>query len=149
MGGFGGALKNISIGYASAAGKLWLHTAGSSRTGWMATDQNSFLESMAESAKSIVDQVNGNILYINVLNHMSVDCDCNGNPTAPSMADIGIVASLDPVAIDQASVDLATASEDSADLIERIASRNGMLTLEHAESLGIGSRQYELVKINP
>jgi len=147
MGGFGGALKNISIGYASAAGKMWIHSAGSSRTSFRAADQNAFLESMAESAKSITDRVNGNILYINVMNHLSVDCDCNGRPTPPTMADIGILASLDPVALDQASIDLVYAAPDSSDLIERIESRNGLLTIDHAEKIGIGSKAYQLIRL--
>jgi len=147
MGGFGGALKNLSIGYASSAGKSWIHTAGKSRTGFMGGDQNSFLESMAEAAKSIIDSSNGRILYINVMNHLSVDCDCNGRPAAPAMADIGILASLDPVALDQACIDLVYSAPDSKDLIQRIESRNGLLTIEYAESIGIGSRTYELIKL--
>ena len=147
MGGFGGALKNISIGYASREGKNWIHSAGRSRTGSAGTEQNAFLESMAEAAKSIVDSVNGRILYINVMNHLSVDCDCNGRPTPPTMADIGILASLDPVALDQACIDLVYSAPDSKDLIERIESRNGLLTIEHAAALGVGSKTYELVKL--
>ena len=147
MGGFGGALKNLSIGYASAAGKMWLHSAGKNRTSFVAADQNAFLESMAESAKSIIDKVNGRILYINVLNHLSVDCDCVGNPADPTMADIGILASLDPVALDQASVDLVYAAPDSRDLIERIESRNGLLTIDHAANLGVGNKMYELIRL--
>ena len=143
-GGFGGALKNMSIGYASPAGKAWIHSAGKSKTSMRGGDQNSFLESMAEAAKSISDAVNGNILYINVMNYLSVDCDCNGNPADPSMTDIGILASLDPVALDQACVDLVYAADDGKDVIERIESRNGLLTLEHAENIGLGSRTYNL-----
>jgi uncharacterized Fe-S center protein len=100
MGGFGGALKNMSIGYASPAGKAWIHSAGKSRANPWGGDQNSFLESMAEAAKAVSDASGGRILYINVMNHLSVDCDCNGKPAVPSMADIGILASLDPVALD-------------------------------------------------
>jgi len=147
MGGFGGALKNLSIGYASSAGKNWIHTAGRSRTSMSGGDQNAFLESMAEAAKSIVDSANGRILYINVMNHLSVDCDCNGRPAVPTMADIGILASLDPVALDQACVDLVYAAPDSRDLIQRIESRNGLLTIEHAASIGIGSKIYDLIKL--
>ena len=147
MGGFGGALKNLSIGYASAAGKMWLHSAGKNRTSFVAADQNAFLESMAESAKSIIDKVNGRILYINVLNHLSVDCDCVGNPADPTMADIGILASLDPVALDQASINLVYSAPDSSDLIERIESRNGLLTIDHAANLGVGSKTYELIRL--
>ena len=147
MGGFGGALKNLSIGYASSTGKNLIHTAGRSRTSFMGGDQNAFLESMAEAAKSIVDSANGRILYINVMNHLSVDCDCNGRPAVPTMADIGILASLDPVALDQACIDLVYSAPDSRDLIQRIESRNGLLTIDHAASIGIGSKIYELVKL--
>jgi len=147
MGGFGGALKNLSIGYASATGKNWIHSAGRSKTSMWGGDQNAFLESMADSAKSITDRTTGRILYINVMNHMSVDCDCNGRPTAPTMADIGILASLDPVALDQACVDLVFAAPDGKDLIQRIESMNGLLTIERAEELGIGSKTYELIRL--
>jgi uncharacterized Fe-S center protein len=147
MGGFGGALKNMSIGYASSAGKMWIHSAGKSRTSFAAAEQNAFLESMAESAKSIADRVNGRILYINVMNHLSVDCDCNGRPAPPTMADIGILASLDPVALDQASIDLVYAAPDSKDLVERIESRNGLLTIDHAEKLGMGNKAYQLIRL--
>jgi uncharacterized Fe-S center protein len=148
MGGFGGAIKNMSIGYASAAGKSWIHSAGRSRsTGWQSRDQNAFLESMAEAAKTIADFSRNRILYINVMNHLSVDCDCLSRPAPPTMADIGILASLDPVALDQACVDLVFAAEDGKDLIERIRSRNGILTLEHAENIGLGSRAYNLIKL--
>ena len=147
MGGYGGALKNLSIGYASSAGKSLIHTAGRSRSGIGGGDQNSFLESMAEAAKTITDKANGRILYINVMNHLSVDCDCSGRPAAPTMADIGILASLDPVALDQACIDLVYSAPDSKNLIARIESRNGLLTISHAETLGIGSRKYELIKL--
>ena len=147
MGGFGGALKNLSIGYASSKGKSWIHTGGTSTSGIMG-DQNTFLESMAEAAKSVVDSAGDDILYINVMNHLSVDCDCDSNPADPTMADIAILASLDPVALDQACVDLVYAAPDGQDLIERIESRNGILTIEHAEKIGLGSREYELVNID-
>ena len=147
MGGFGGALKNLSIGYASTAGKNWIHTAGRSRTSMSGGNQNAFLESMAEAAKSIVEAANGRILYINVMNHLSVDCDCNGRPAAPTMADIGILASLDPVALDQACIDLVYAASDSGDLIQRIESRNGLLTIEHAAAIGVGKKNYEFIKL--
>lgn len=147
MGGFGGALKNMSIGYGSARGKAWIHSAGKSLTNPWSGAQNSFLESMAEAAKAVSDAAGGKILYINVMNHLSVDCDCNGNPTAPTTADIGILASLDPVALDQACVDLVYAAPDGQDLIERIESRNGLLTIDHAEAIGLGSKAYELVKL--
>nr|AGS52224.1 ferredoxin [uncultured bacterium contig00056] len=148
MGGFGGALKNLSIGYASSAGKNWIHSGGKSKTS-MRGAQDDFLESMAEAAKSVVDANKGRILYINVMNHLSVDCDCNGKPAAPTMADIGILASLDPVALDQACVDLVYAAKDSADLIQRIESRNGLLTIEHAQKIGLGSKEYLLINIEP
>jgi uncharacterized Fe-S center protein len=140
MGGFGGALKNLSIGYASSAGKAWIHTAGKSKTSMRGGDQNSFLESMAEAAKAVVDANRGKILYINVMNHLSVDCDCSSSPAAQTMAHIGILASLDPVALDQACVDLVYAAKDGKDLIARIESRNGLLTIEHAEKIGVGSK---------
>jgi uncharacterized Fe-S center protein len=148
MGGFGGALKNISIGYASSGGKSWIHSAGKTKnTGWRSNDQNAFLESMAEAAKSVIDQTQGNILYINVMNHLSVDCDCLSRPAAPTMADIGILGSLDPVALDQACVDLVFAARDGQDIVRRIEGRNGLLILEHAQRIGIGSRTYELRRL--
>ena len=111
-------------------------------------DQDAFLESMAEAGKSVVDALDGNILYINVMNRLSVDCDCDGSPVEPDMHDIGILASYDPVALDQACIDLVYAAEDGHSLIDRIESRNGLHTLEHAEAIGLGSREYELVSID-
>jgi len=149
MGGFGGAVKNISIGFASSAGKSWIHSGGKTKnTGFRSSDQNAFLESMAEAAKSIQDRYPGKMLYINVMNHLSVDCDCLSRPAPPTMADIGILASLDPVALDKACVDLVYAASDSKDLVQRIESRNGMLTLDHAEKIGVGSKTYRLVRID-
>lgn len=148
MGGFGGVIKNMSIGIASQEGKCLIHTAGASRTSPWGGDQDDFLESMAEAAKGVADYMGENILYINVMNNLSVDCDCDNSPAAPTMADIGILASLDPVALDQACVDLVYAAPDGQDLIERMESRNGIHTLEHAEEIGLGSRQYELVNID-
>ncbi|MBP9676072.1 MAG: DUF362 domain-containing protein [Anaerolineaceae bacterium] len=148
MGGFGGVIKNMSIGIASSAGKCLIHSAGASSTSIWGGDQDSFLESMAEAAKGVADYLGENILYINVMNNLSVDCDCDSNPAAPTMADIGILASLDPVALDQACVDLVYAAPDGADLIERMESRNGIHTLEHAAAIGLGSRVYELVPID-
>ena len=107
-----------------------------------------FFESMEEAGKSVVDYLDGNILYINVMNRLSVDCDCDGSPAEPDMHDIGILASFDPVALDQACVDLVYAAEDGDSLIQRIESRNGLHTLEHAEAIGLGSREYELVNID-
>ena len=153
MGGFGGALKNISIGIASSGGKAWIHTAG--RTSDPAQlwnnlpEQDDFLESMAEASKAVIDHIGDNILYINVANKLSVDCDCNGNPEAPKMADLGILASLDPVALDRACVDMVFNSTDPGkeDLIERINSRHGTHILDHAEKLGIGSQKYRIVTL--
>jgi uncharacterized Fe-S center protein len=148
MGGFGGALKNMSIGYASSAGKSWIHSSGKTKsTGWRSNDQNSFLESMAEAAKSVADLYKGRSLYISVMNNLSVDCDCVSRPAKPTMADIGILASLDPVALDKACVDLVYAAKDGKDLIARIESRNGLLTIDHAERIGLGSKAYRMVKL--
>lgn len=149
MGGFGGAIKNISIGIASSEGKSLIHSGGTRRSGFSG-EQDAFLESMAEAAKSVSDRLdNGqNIMYINVMNHLSVDCDCDGSPAEPDMHDIGILASTDPVALDQACVDLIYAAKDGQSLIKRIESRNGIHTLEHAEAIGLGSRTYELVSLD-
>ena len=152
MGGFGGALKNISIGIASSTGKCWIHTAGKTKTDiWKnIAPQDDFLESMAEAAKAVIDHCGDRILYINVANNLSVDCDCDSNPEEPKMGDIGILASLDPVALDRACTDLVRSSDDEGKvhLIERIDSRHGMHTLDHAESLGLGSQEYELVLLD-
>ena len=147
MAGFGGAIKNISIGIASAEGKSHIHSDGTGGSMWGGS-QDAFLESMAEAGKSVVDALDGNILYINVMNRLSVDCDCDGSPAEPDMRDIGILASYDPVALDQACVDLVYAAEDGQSLVNRIESRNGLHTLEHAEDIGLGSRDYELVSID-
>ena len=152
MGGFGGAVKNMSIGIASSSGKAWIHTAGKTKTDiWNNTaEQDDFLESMAEAAKAVADHCGDKILYINVANKLSVDCDCDSDPEEPKMGDIGILASLDPVALDRACTDLVRASDDpgKADLIERIDSRHGMHTLDHAEAIGLGTQQYQLVKLD-
>lgn len=147
MAGYGGAIKNISIGIASSSGKSHIHTGGNGGSMWSA-DQDSFLESMAEAGKSVSDYLDGNILYINVMNRLSVDCDCDGNPAEPDMHDIGILASFDPVAVDQACIDLVYGAKDGKSLIKRIESRNGLHTLEHAEKIGLGSRKYQLVNID-
>ena len=147
MAGFGGAIKNISIGIASSEGKTHIHTGGRGGSMWSA-DQDAFLESMAEAGKSVVDYLDGNILYINVMNRLSVDCDCDGNPSEPDMHDIGILASFDPVAVDQACIDLVYGAEDGGSLVKRIESRNGLHTLEHAQDIGLGSREYQLVSID-
>lgn len=148
MAGFGGAVKNISIGFGSGEGKLWIHSGGQSRTSF-GGEQNAFLESMADAAKSVSDYMgNGSrMAYVNVMNNLSVDCDCDGHAAAPEMADIGILASTDPVALDQACIDLVYSAPDSAALIERIESRNGLHTLEAAEEIGLGSRTYRLVEL--
>lgn len=153
MGGFGGALKNMSIGVSSSAGKAWIHSAGKTKVPeemWAnLPEQNHFLESMAEADSSVIDYMKGNIIYINVINNLSVDCDCDSNPEAPCMADIGIVGSLDPVAIDKASLDFIYNSDDSGrdHFIERVESRHGIRTIEHAEELGIGTTNYEIIEI--
>lgn len=153
MGGFGGALKNISIGIASSEGKTYIHTAGKTDKPeelWAnLPEQDAFLESMADAAKAVINHTGDHILYINVANKLSVDCDCDGNPHAPEMGDLGILASLDPVALDRACVDMVFNSDDpgKSALIERINSRNGTHILDAAEELGIGKQQYKLVTI--
>ena len=147
MAGFGGALKNISIGMASREGKLLIHSAGTNRTSWSSARTPDFLESMADACKAVL-AAQPNMLFVNVMNNLSVDCDCDSNPAPPKMADIGILASADPVALDQACVDLIYASnDDNADLIARMESRDGVHVLKSAELLGVGSRTYELVEI--
>lgn len=154
MGGFGGAIKNMSIGIASSNGKAWIHSAGKTRVpaeAWKnLPEQDDFLESMAEAAKAVADHCGDRILYISVANNLSVDCDCDASPEEPRMGDIGILASLDPVALDRACTDLVRSSEDpgKVHLIERIDSRHGMHTLDHAEALGMGSQKYELVELD-
>lgn len=154
MGGFGGAIKNISIGIASRNGKAYIHSAGKTLdpdSMWkMLPEQDLFLESMAEAAKAVADHAGDRILYINVANNLSVDCDCNGNPEAPQMGNIGILASLDPVALDRASVDMVLNSSDPGKeaLIERINSRHGQHTLEYGEQIGLGSQKYRVVDLD-
>ena len=145
MAGFGGAIKNISIGFGSAKGKGWIHSGGTSLTSIWGGEQNAFLESMADAAKAVDIYMGDNIVYISVLNRLSVDCDCDGNPAEPDMHDIGILASTDPLAIDQAAIDMIYAMPDSASLVRRIESRNGLHTLEAGEQNGLGSRYYRLV----
>ena len=148
MGGFGGALKQLSIGVASSYGKAYIHGAGDPAAIWSA-DHDSFLRSMADAAKSVVDFFKGEAVYVNVMKNMSVDCDCCAVAEDPCIADIGILVSLDPVAIDQACLDLVYACDDprKGHLIERIESRNGALTVEAAAELGSGSREYELIEV--
>ena len=151
MAGFGGAIKNISIGLASSEGKAWIHSGGTSRANIWGGEQDAFLESMAEAGKSVSDALGRGerIAYVNVMNRLSIDCDCDGNPAEPDMHDIGILASLDPVALDQACIDLIYEQRDGdgASLVNRVESRNGLHTLAHAEEIGLGSRTYELVSI--
>ena len=148
MGGYGGALKQLSIGIASSFGKAYIHGAGEPEKIWTA-DHNAFLESMADAALSVVDYFGGKAAYINVMKNMSVDCDCCAVAEDPCMSDIGILASLDPVAIDKACLDLVYASDDPGrdHLIERIESRNGILTVDAAEELGVGTKEYELIEL--
>ena len=148
MAGFGGAIKNISIGIGSAEGKCLIHTAGSSHTSPWGGEQNDFLESMAEAGKSVADALDGNILYISVMNHLSIDCDCNGNPAEPDIHDIGILASADPVALDQACVDLIYQAEGKEALVNRMEGRNAEHVLEHGEAIGLGNRSYQLISID-
>ncbi len=148
MGGYGGAIKQLSIGVASSFGKAYIHGAGVPEEIWTA-DHDSFLESMADAAASVIDFFKGNVIYVNVMKNMSVDCDCCAVAEDPCMADIGILASLDPIAIDQACLDLVYASDDPGrdHLLERIESRNGVHTIEAAAEVGYGSREYVLVEV--
>jgi uncharacterized Fe-S center protein len=155
MGGFGGALKNISIGIASGDGKMWIHTAGSVKKAGnfdaaFKIPQDSFLESMAEAASTIVDYEKDKHAFINVMCDLSIDCDCDSNPHAPEMKNIGILGSLDPVALDQACIDLVYNSNDQgkASLIHRIEEKHGIHTIEEATRLGVGSRKYELIDMD-
>lgn len=148
MGGYGGALKQLSIGVASSYGKAYIHGVGDPDMFWE-SDHDQFLESMADAARSVIDYFDGNILYINVMKNMSVDCDCCAKAEDPCIADIGILASTDPVAIDKACIDLVYACNDKGKdhLIERIESRNGIHTIDAAVELNCGSTEYELIKI--
>ncbi len=149
MGGYGGALKQLSIGIASSYGKAYIHGAGNVKKIW-SSDHDAFLESMADAALSVVEHFGGNAAYINVMKNMSVDCDCCAVAEDPCMKDIGILASLDPVAIDQACIDLVYAAKDDPGqkhFLERVESRNGVHTIEAAAALGVGVREYELVEL--
>ena len=152
MGGYGGALKQLSIGCASSAGKTLIHTAGATNDQTKLWDnlpeQDRFLEAMADAAESVVNHFKNNIVYINVMKNLSVDCDCDGNASAPCMEDIGVLASTDPITVDQACLDLVYNSTDSGKdkLIERIESRHGVHTVEAASELGFGEREYELIE---
>lgn len=149
MGGYGGALKNISIGIASSHGKAYIHGVKDVNAMWTA-DHDSFLECMADAAKSVVEYMHGKMAYVNIMCNMSVDCDCCAVAADPKIKDIGILSSLDPVALDQACLDLVYASDDEgkADLIERIESRHGVHTIEAAAEIGVGSREYELIDMD-
>ena len=147
MAGFGGAIKNISIGFGSAKGKGWIHSGGTSFTNIWGGERDAFLEAMADAAKAVDSTMGDQIVYISVLNRLSVDCDCDGSPEEPDMHDIGILASIDPLAIDQAAIDLVYAMPDSGSLVARIESRNGLHTLDAAEAVRLGSRNYKLVII--
>ena len=148
MGGYGGALKQLSIGVASSYGKAYIHGAGDPKQLWTA-DHDSFLESMADAASSVVEYFKGNAVYINVMKNMSVDCDCCEVAEDPCLADMGVLASTDPIAIDQACIDLVYGCDDpgKAHFLERVESRNGVHTIEAAAALGFGSREYELVEV--
>ena len=154
MGGFGGALKQLSIGCASSAGKAWIHSAGTNKDQYTLWNnlppQDYFLESMADAASAVVDYFKGNMAFINIMCNMSVDCDCCAVAEDPCMKDIGILASLDPIAIDQACIDLVKKSNDPGKehFLERVNSRNGIHTIEAANKLGFGTREYELINID-
>ena len=150
MAGLGGAIKNVAIGMSSASGKVLVHTAGTSTTGsiWY-DDQDAWLEALPEMVTAVRDYVGAeNIVYVSVMNRLSVDCDCDGNPAEPDMHDIGILASYDPVALDQACVDLVYAAPDGASLVARMERQHGIHALEHGEEIGLGSRTYELVNLD-
>ena len=156
MGGYGGVLKNASIGVASTAGKAYIHSAGytdDARLAWShIEDQDGFLESMAAAAQAVHNYMGGRVIYINVMNNMSVDCDCDGSPEEPMLKDMGIMASLDPVALDWACVQMvmnhkATTGDDNAPLIERINSRHGTHTIDWAERIGLGTKNYKIIKL--
>jgi len=156
MGGYGGVLKNASIGVASTAGKAYIHSSGYTQDPvdtWNHTEnQDGFLESMAAAAQAVHNYMGGRVIYINVMNNMSVDCDCDGSPEAPKLKDMGIMASLDPVALDWACVQMvmnhkAKAGDDNAPLVERINSRHGIHTIDWAEHIGLGSKNYVIVKL--
>ena len=147
MAGFGGAIKNISIGFGSSMGKVWIHSGGTKKTGGIWGEQDPFLEAMADAAKGVDQRMGDNILYISVMHRLSVACDCDGNPAEPDMHDIGILASTDPLAIDQAAIDLVYAMPDSGSLRRRIERQNGLYTLEVGARNGLGSRNYRLAVI--
>ncbi|MDR0940272.1 MAG: DUF362 domain-containing protein [Mediterranea sp.] len=150
MAGFGGAIKNISIGIASAKGKAWIHSGGTSERNPWGGRQEAFLKAMAEAGKSVSDAMGQGkrMAYINVMNRLSIDCDCDGHPAEPDIHDIGVLASTDPVALDQACMDLIDKAEGNESFVKRVANRDGMLTVRHADKLGLGTRVYKLVLID-
>ena len=150
MAGFGGAIKNVAIGMSSASGKVLVHTAGERTTGGIFyRNQDAWLEALPEMVAGVRDYVGEeNIVYVNVMNRLSVDCDCDGNPSEPDMRDIGILASYDPVALDQACVDLVYAAADGASLIARMERQHGIRALEHGEEIGLGNRDYRLISVD-
>lgn len=149
MAGYGGALKNISIGFASRMGKSWIHSGGTSKTNPWGGQQDPFLDSMADASAAVINYVGAdNMIYINVLNRISIDCDCNGTPAEPDIHDIGILVSTDPVAIDQAGIDMISNAPGNEALLNRIQQQNGLRTIESAHAHGLGSRQYKLVDLD-
>lgn len=153
MGGFGGVLKNQSIGFASTAGKFYIHSAGETSERWVTAEQDAFLESMAAAAQAVADYFGKNIVYINVMNNMSVDCDCDGTPDKPRLSDIGILASTDPVALDKACLDLvfnypSRKGDDAKPLQERINRQHGTHIIDYAVSIGLGKADYRIVNID-
>ena len=148
MAGYGGAIKNASIGLASAMGKVRIHSGGTSDTHWHEELHTEFLECMAEAAKGVKDYMGDQIIFINVMNRVSIDCDCNGYPEEPDIHDIGILASMDPAAVDQACLDLVWNVDGNEKLLRRIDNQTGLYTLEHAEKIGLGSRHYRLVNLD-
>lgn len=149
MAGYGGALKNASIGFASSSGKLWIHTGAHSKTSWGGGTQSQFCDAMADAAKAVSDYFGHGkrIVYVNVMNRISIDCDCNGNPAEPDIHDIGVAASTDPVALDKACLDMVLASPGSESFAQRLKDRNGERTLQSAAKIGLGSLQYTLVEV--
>ncbi len=147
MAGYGGAINNMSIGIGSSEGKAWIHSGGTSHTSPWGGNQERFLESMGDATSAVVDYMDGKVVYINVMNRLSVDCDCDGNPAEPDMHDIGILASYDPVALDQACLDLIAQAQGNTSFLNRVNRQNGYHTLEHAAEIGLGSREYNLIDI--
>ena len=149
MAGYGGALKNISIGFGSRMGKSWIHSGGTSKDSPWGGEQDAFLDSMADASAAVINYVGADkMLYINVLNRISIDCDCNGNPAEPDIHDIGILVSTDPVAIDQAGIDMVSAAPNNEALMDRIAKQNGLRTIEAAQKHNLGSTKYNLVDLD-